>query len=74
MLAQNKRFDAVITVCDAASAEACPVFPGKVKKLGWSFSDPSKFTGNKEEILAQTRAVRDEIEAEVKSFITTYQS
>src|SRR5476651_1079343 len=55
---QGKLYQAVITVCDAASAEACPIFPGMIKRLGWSFADPSAFTGTKEEILEQTRKVR----------------
>ena len=50
---QGKLYQAVITVCDAASAESCPVFPGMVKRLGWSFADPSKFTGTEEVILEQ---------------------
>lgn len=66
---EGKLFQAVITVCDAASAESCPVFPGMVKRLGWSFADPSKFTGTEEEILAQTRQVRDEIKDAVLAFI-----
>jgi arsenate reductase len=69
LLQQNKSYDAVITVCDAASAEACPIFPGKGKHLGWSFTDPSSFTGTTEEILEQTRKVRDEIKAAILSFI-----
>src|SRR5579863_2061337 len=36
LLKQGKSYNAVITVCDAASAEKCPVFPGKGKKLAWS--------------------------------------
>ena len=59
----------MITVCDAASAEACPIFPGMVKRLGWSFADPSTFTGTAEEILEKTRKVRDEIKATVQTFI-----
>jgi len=67
---QGKLYQAVITVCDAASAESCPVFPGVVRRLGWSFADPSKFNGTEEEILAQTRILRDEIKKTVLDFIS----
>jgi arsenate reductase len=66
---RGKRYNAVITVCDGASAESCPIFPGVVKRLGWSFADPSGFTGTQEEILEQTRKVRDEIKLAVLDFI-----
>jgi arsenate reductase len=66
---QGKRYNAVITVCDGASAESCPIFPGIVKRIGWSFPDPSKFTGTKEEMLEQTRIVRDEIKDKINDFI-----
>jgi len=66
---QGKRYNAVITVCDAASAEGCPIFPGIVKRIGWSFEDPSSFKGTEEEILANTRKVRDEIKETILSFI-----
>jgi arsenate reductase len=59
------RFTHVITVCDQASAERCPVFPGVALKANWSFADPSQFTGTYEEKLEQTRAVRDAIEQKV---------
>lgn len=63
------RYNAVITVCDGASAERCPVFPGKVKRVAWSFEDPSACKGAPEEILEHTRHVRDEIEKAVQNFI-----
>jgi arsenate reductase len=66
---QGKMYNAVITVCDEASAERCPVFPGIVKRIAWSFPDPSLFTGAQEEILNQIRAVRDQIKAKVIEFI-----
>ncbi|MFI5140019.1 MAG: arsenate reductase ArsC [Sphingobacteriales bacterium] len=66
---QGKVYQAVVTVCDAASAESCPIFPGVVKRLGWSFADPSSFTGTPEEILEKTREVRDEIKETVLAFI-----
>jgi arsenate reductase (thioredoxin) len=53
-------FDDVITVCDTA-AEACPVFPGAVRRRHWSFEDPSKATGSETEQLQVYRKVRDQI-------------
>jgi arsenate reductase len=69
LLEKGISYDTVVTVCDAASAEACPVFPGAAKKIGWSFTDPSSFSGTKEEILEKTRQVRDEITEKIKAFI-----
>ena len=66
---QGRLYQAIITVCDAASAKGCPIFPGMVKRLEWSFTDPSSFTGTEEEILEQTRRVRDEIKQQVLDFI-----
>jgi arsenate reductase (thioredoxin) len=65
---QGRLYNVVVTVCDQASAERCPIFPGMIKRLAWSFPDPAAFQGSKEEVLAQTRAVRDQIEEKVKEF------
>ncbi len=69
-LKEGRKYDAVVTVCDAANAEKCPVFPGKVKRLAWSFTDPSQFAGTEEEKLERTRLVRDEIKEKIAGFIT----
>lgn len=69
LIKRGDLYQAVITVCDEASAEACPIFPGNAKKLGWSFPDPSTFKGNEEEVLEHIREVRDEIKKAVLSFI-----
>jgi arsenate reductase len=66
---RGTQYDAVITVCDGASAERCPVFPGKGKKIALSFEDPSSMKGSEEEILSHTRKVRDQIEQSIKDFI-----
>jgi arsenate reductase len=58
-------FDDVITVCDTA-AEACPVFPGAVRRRHWSFEDPSKATGSEFEQLQVYRKVRDEIRSRIE--------
>ena len=46
----GQAFDLVVTVCDAAAAESCPVFLGPVKKIHWSTPDPAKATGTDSEI------------------------
>ena len=66
---QGKSFHAVITVCEKEAAERCPIFPGTLRRMEWSFSDPSKFTGTEEEILSQVRKVRDAIKEKVLQFI-----
>jgi len=50
----------VITVCGNAD-QACPMFPGQVHRYHWGFSDPAKASGSDEEVLAEFRAVRDQI-------------
>lgn len=61
----GKTFAYVIAVCDAASAERCPIFPGVTTRLNWSFPDPSTFSGTHDEKLAKVREVRDAIQAKV---------
>jgi arsenate reductase (thioredoxin) len=71
ILRSGRQYRYVITVCDGASSERCPVFPGKGERIHWEFADPSAFTGTTEERLARTREIRDLIKAAVKRFIKT---
>lgn len=53
-------WDYLITVCDDAN-ERCPHVPGSVKRLHWSFEDPSRATGDETKRLEVFRQVRDQI-------------
>jgi arsenate reductase (thioredoxin) len=64
----GKIFAYVITVCDEASTERCPIFAGITKRLHWSFPDPSSVQGTHEEKLAKTREVRDTIKARIENW------
>ncbi|MBF0458013.1 MAG: arsenate reductase ArsC [Nitrospirae bacterium] len=69
LISSGATFDYVITVCDGASAERCPVVPGGGKRLHWSFDDPSGFTGTFEEKLRKTREVRDDIQSKIEQWL-----
>lgn len=64
----GRMFSYVITVCDEASAERCPIFPGITERLQWSFPDPSKFEGTHDERLARVREVRDAITDKIQEW------
>jgi len=69
MLARGGKYDYVVTVCDGASAERCPVFPGGGSQLHWDFPDPSALHGEKSEVMAGIRAVRDRIRTAVEEWL-----
>jgi len=57
--------DVVITVCDSAAGEACPVWFGQSIKVHWGLADPSKLEGSEEEIAAAFRDCIEEIKHRV---------
>ena len=67
---QGRRFNYVITVCDEASSERCPLFPGISKKLHWSFPDPSTLQGTMEENLIKTIEIRNQIKNQIVKWLT----
>jgi len=64
----GQNLDFVITVCDNAK-ETCPVFPGVIKRLHWSFEDPAAVEGSEEVRKASFRRIRDQIHGRIMVFL-----
>ncbi|MFN7922069.1 MAG: arsenate reductase ArsC [Bryobacteraceae bacterium] len=63
----GQQFDYVVTVCDNAR-DACPVFPGALNRIHWSFEDPAAAQGTEEERVAEFRRIRNQIHERVRAF------
>ena len=59
-------FDRVITVCDSAAAEACPVFAGPAERLHWPIPDPAEASGDQDTIRRAFDQAFDLIEAKLQ--------
>nr|WP_321497482.1 arsenate reductase ArsC [uncultured Methanolobus sp.] len=66
---EGRLYKYVITVCDRAHEEECPIFPRPYVQLHWPYPDPESFTGTQEEKLEQTRNLRDLIRKRVEQFV-----
>jgi len=59
--------DLVITVCDAAAGESCPLYFSHTTKLHWGLADPSKVVGSDKEKAAAFQQCIAEIEKRVNT-------
>ena len=66
----GQSFDVVITVCDSAAAETCPVFHGLARRVHWSTPDPAAATGSQADIDAVFDSVFKQLDAQVRNFVT----
>ena len=60
----------VITVCDNAAGEVCPLFMGAPVKSHWGVPDPAHFKGTEAEISAEFQRIFDILAARVKALVT----
>jgi protein-tyrosine-phosphatase len=59
----------VITVCDSAAGEVCPVWPGQPMTAHWGFPDPAAFEGTETETRAFFAQVYGQIERRIEIFL-----
>lgn len=60
--------DFIITVCDNAAGEVCPVWPGQPISAHWGFEDPAAVEGSDEEKRASFRKIFHQIRNRVSIF------
>ena len=61
--------DRVITVCDTAAGEACPLWMSDAEKMHWGLPDPSRVDGDDETVRAAFMEVIDRIELKVDQWM-----
>ena len=61
--------DLVVTVCDSAAGESCPLWFGKSLKVHWGLADPSKLQGSEAQIADAFRATIEQIKQRVQQLL-----
>jgi len=64
------KMDFVITVCDKAAGEVCPVWPGQPITAHWGFADPAAVVGSDNEKRIAFERVFREIGNRIKIFLS----
>lgn len=62
-------FDVVITVCDRAAGEVCPVWPGHPARMHWSIEDPVAAGGARAGEIQAFRAAFRALEERVRALV-----
>src|ERR1035437_3413922 len=64
------QMDFIVTVCDNAAGEACPLWPGKPVTAHWGFPDPMSVVGTDEQKRAAFAQTLREIRIRVQQFLS----
>jgi arsenate reductase len=62
--------DFVITVCDQAADEVCPVWPGQPITAHWGIPDPAGVEGSEAERMAAFKDAYRRLDARIKLFVS----
>jgi arsenate reductase len=63
------KMDFIITVCDNAAGEACPIWPGHPASAHWSFEDPAAVEGSDEQKRAAFSKIFRQIMVRMNAFL-----
>jgi arsenate reductase len=63
------RMDLVVTVCDGAAGEACPIWPGRPMTAHWGLPDPAAVQGSEMERRLAFRHAFVSLEQRIRRFL-----
>lgn len=63
----GQNFDMVVTVCDSAAQETCPVFHGTYQQRHWILPDPAAVTGSPTDIQAAFQSTFDALKNRIET-------
>jgi arsenate reductase len=61
--------DVIVTVCDNAAGEVCPIWPGKPVTAHWGIPDPAAVEGSDSERRLAFQQAYGDLEARIKRFL-----
>ena len=68
--AEAPQMDVIITVCDNAAGEVCPIWPGHPGSVHWGYPDPSATGGSPAAMQQAFEATLAAIERRISAFVT----
>ena len=66
---ENANIDILISVCDSAAGESCPVYLGKAVRGHWGLADPAHVKGSPEEVEAAFEATYAALEKRIHQLL-----
>ena len=67
--ADAEQMNIIITVCDNAAGEACPIWPGQPITAHWGVADPAGVTGTDEAIAAAFQITYDQMSSRIEKLL-----
>ena len=68
-VSDSPKLDLIVTVCDNAAGEACPIWPGKPMTAHWGVADPASFEGSASETSAFFEKIHDQLVAKIRTLV-----
>ena len=66
-------FDTVITVCDNAAKETCPVWIGEPTRLHWGIADPAAVVGSDDEVRQAFDDAYERLAQNIEGLLSSYE-
>ncbi len=68
--ADAPKMDLIVTVCDSAAGEACPIWPGHPMVVHWGIPDPASVDGNDAERGAAFDLAYERMQRRIERFLS----